>query len=147
MKKWCNTTWIHRTTNQLFLEKKYHWYLDKVVISLINLKLMMHSCNKYKKYFEGWEWDRKPPFTVPKKIYSYFLSNISIKLDKNRVWNFSVFFLQLLHQLTQAITHAAIHLWKSMLLPDICLDFKSAKEDTYLSTALFSTFPSFSKIQ
>ena len=47
-------------------------------------------------------------------------------------------FLSLPAQLTEAITHAASNLWHPMLLPDTFLDFKSNKEDPYLTTSLFS---------
>ena len=59
----------------------------------------------------------------------------------------SQFYILLLIQLTEAITHAATNLLHPMLLPDTVLDFKSNKEDPYLSTSLFSMVLPFAKIQ
>ena len=59
----------------------------------------------------------------------------------------SQFFLSLLTQLTEAITHAATNLWHPTLPPDTFLDFKSNKEDPQLPTSLFSMVIPFSKIR
>ena len=59
----------------------------------------------------------------------------------------SQYFLLLLDQLREAMTHAATNLWQPMLLPDTFLDFKFHKEDPYLSRSLFSVVLHFAKIQ
>ena len=64
---------LYNNESTIFL-KKYHLYLDKLVISRIFLKLMIHSCNRYKSTFRIEKETGNLPLLAQRKFISTFKS-------------------------------------------------------------------------